>query len=87
MWGFWSRSRLRLLDALGMGGCGGGAAAGAAGAAEDIAVVESVVVLRLRVVRGFELRESVSWDWIGRFSRTALISVGVLAPGCLADAI
>jgi hypothetical protein len=54
MWGFWSR--LRLLDALGMGGCGGGAAAGAgaAGAAEDIAVVESVVVL------SFELCEALS---------------------------
>lgn len=49
MWGFWSR--LRLLDALGMGGCGGGAAAeaGAAGAAEDIFVVESVVVLSLEL--------------------------------------
>ena len=52
MWGFWSR--LRLLDALGMGGCGGGAAVGAAGAAEDIAVVESVVVL------SFELCEALS---------------------------
>ena len=56
MWGFWSR--LRLLDALGMGGCGGGAAAAAAaaGAVEDIVVVESVV--EVRVVRSFELREA-----------------------------
>jgi len=62
MWGFWSR--LRLLDALGMGGCDGGAAAaaaaatagaaGAAEAAEDIFVVESVVVL------SFELCEALS---------------------------
>ena len=54
MWGFWSR--LRLLDALGMGGCDGGAGsgAGAAGAAEDIVVVESVVVL------SFELCEALS---------------------------
>ena len=54
MWGFWSR--LRLLDALGMGECGGGAAAGAGatGAVEDIVVVESVVVL------SFELCEALS---------------------------
>ena len=47
---------MRLLDALGMGGCGGGvvAAAAAAGAAEDIVVVELVVVL------SFELCEALS---------------------------
>ena len=45
---------MRLLDALGMGGCDGGAAAGAAGAAEDIVVVESVVVF------SFELCEALS---------------------------
>ena len=73
---------MRLLDALGMGGCDGGAAAGAA---EDIVVVELVVVL------GFELCEGLSCamrfvGWMGRFSRTALTSVGALAPGYLADA-
>lgn len=53
MWGFWSR--LRLLDALGMGGCDGGAAAGAA---EDIVVVEFGGGVGLRVVRSFELRDA-----------------------------
>jgi len=58
----------------GCGGCGGHCCGGIGGGVE------------LRVVRSFELREGVSWDWTGRFSRTALISVGALAPGCLADA-
>ena len=45
----------------------------------------------LVVVLGFELCEALSCvmrfvGWMGRFSRTALTSVGALAPGCLADA-
>ena len=76
---------MRLFDELGMEGCDGGAAVGAAVAAEDIVVVELVVVL------SFELCEALSCvmrfvGWMGKFSRTALTSVGALAPGCLADA-
>ena len=75
---------MRLLDALGMGGCDGGAGAGGAGGAEDIVVVELVVL-------SFELCKALSCvmrfvGWMGKFSRTALTSVGALAPGCLADA-